>query len=67
MQKISKSTTIEELIEIEPKAVSYLLDKGIACLICGEPYWGTLEELVIKKGYSRDDLEKIVDDINKLS
>jgi len=66
MQEITKNTYIEELVEIKPLAVSYLLDKGIACLVCGEPFWGTLEELVLKKGYKEEDLEQFVKDINSL-
>jgi len=66
MEKITKSTYIEELLEIKPQAVSYFLDKGIACLVCGEPFWGTIEELVLKKGFSKEQLEQFVEELNRL-
>lgn len=66
METITKSTYIEEILEIKPQAVSFLLDKGIACLVCGEPYWGTIEELVLKKGYSEEELEQFIEELNRL-
>jgi hypothetical protein len=66
MEQITKNTYVEELLEIKPLAVSYFLDKGIACLVCGEPFWGTIEELVLKKGYSQEQLEQFVEELNRL-
>jgi len=42
-QKITKDIYIEDLVELFPSAVTYLMEKGIRCLQCGEPIWGTLE------------------------
>ncbi len=66
MEQITKNTYVEELLETKPLAVSYFLDKGIACLVCGEPFWGTIEELVLKKGYSQEQLEQFVEELNRL-
>lgn len=63
---ITKEITIEELIVIKPDAVRYLMDKGIRCLICGEPAWGTLESVAREKGFSDKDIEKFVEELNKL-
>jgi len=63
---ITKEITIEELVTILPESVSYLMQKGIRALICGEPIWGTLEEVVIAKGYSLADLKKMVEELNQL-
>ncbi|NIR53173.1 DUF1858 domain-containing protein, partial [candidate division KSB1 bacterium] len=41
---IRKDTTIEELVRAHPESVRYLMEKGIKCIACGEPIWGTLEE-----------------------
>lgn len=65
-KKITKDITIEELITVKPEAVRYLMDKGIRCLVCGEPIWGTLESASKEKGYSEIDIEKFVEDLNKL-
>jgi hypothetical protein len=29
--------------------VGFLADRGIVCIRCGEPYWGTLRELATTK------------------
>ncbi|ROL59757.1 DUF1858 domain-containing protein [Bacteroidetes/Chlorobi group bacterium MS-B_bin-24] len=63
---ITKEITIEELVTVLPESVSYLMKKGIRALICGEPIWGTLEEIVLAKGYTPEDLDKIVDELNQL-
>ncbi|NPV12562.1 MAG: DUF1858 domain-containing protein [Ignavibacteria bacterium] len=63
---ITKEITIEELVVLKPEAVKYLMDKGIRCLVCGEPIWGTLESASKEKGYSDADIEKFVEDLNKL-
>jgi hypothetical protein len=63
---ITKEMTIEELVVIKPEAVTYLMNKGIRCLVCGEPIWGTLESASKEKGYSDSDIEKFVDDLNRL-
>lgn len=57
---------VEELIEIIPESVDFLRQKGIVCVLCGEAVWGTLEELAIEKGFSKDDIQQIVNEINSL-
>lgn len=64
--KINKDTTIEELVSILPESVSFLMEKGIRPLICGEPIWGTIEEVVLAKGYTSEELEKMLLDLNKM-
>jgi hypothetical protein len=63
---ITKNITIEDLVTIKPKAVSYLMKEGIKCLVCGEPIWGTLEEAAKKKGFTDGDIERFVNDLNNL-
>jgi hypothetical protein len=64
--RIERTTTIEELTEILPESVTYLMEKGIRCLICGEPIWGTIEEVVLGKNFSEDELQLILKDLNIL-
>lgn len=64
---ISKSITIEDLLEQVRGAVSYLSKHGIRCIRCGEPIWGTLEEAAKEKGFAEDDIQRFVDDLNKLA
>ena len=64
---ITKSIAIEDLLDQVRGTVSYLADHGIMCIRCGEPIWGTLEEAAKEKGFSDDDIQKFVDDLNKLA
>lgn len=63
---INKQTSIEDLINIKDDAVAYLMKKGIRCLRCGEPIWGTLESASKEKGFSDKDIDKFVEEINQL-
>ena len=63
---VTKDIEIEELIEQVPAAVSYLSKKGIRCIMCGEPIWGTLEEAAKEKGFSDKEIETFVREINDL-
>ncbi len=63
---ITKETTIEELVTILPESVSYLMEHGIRALICGEPIWGTVEEIILSKGFSQEQLDKMLKELNEL-
>jgi len=64
---IAKDILIEELIRELPAAVGYLMDKGVKCIACGEPIWGTLENAAREKGFSEEQIDNIVAKINLLS
>lgn len=63
---ITKDIEIEDLIEQVPAAVSYLSKKGIRCIMCGEPIWGTLEEAAKEKNFSDEEIGIFVQEINAL-
>lgn len=63
---ITKEITIEDLIEDYPQSVKYLSEKGIRCIKCGEPIWGTLEEACIEKKFTQDDIAVFVKELNEL-
>lgn len=58
---ITKDTIIEDLVEEYPELIVPLREYGIVCIACGEPVWGTLGELMDKKGLKNQDeiLEKM--------
>lgn len=58
---------IEELVENYPFSVRYLMEKGIRCIMCGEPIWGTLEEAALEKSFSRTEIDQFVSELNELS
>ncbi len=63
---ITKNISIEDLVTLKPKSVSYLMKEGIKCLACGEPVWGTLEEAAKSKGFNDKEIERFVNDLNNL-
>jgi hypothetical protein len=65
-QKITKDIEIEDLVRIIPNSVVYLMEKGIRCLRCGEPIWGSLESAAKEKGFSDKEIVNFVNDLNKL-
>lgn len=64
--EVTGDTLIEDLVEEIPKAIDYLKDKGIRCIRCGEPIWGTLEEAAREKGFSKEDVRQFVEEINQI-
>jgi methionine synthase II (cobalamin-independent) len=64
--EVTKDISIEDLVNLKVDSVRYLADKGIKCIACGEPIWGTLEGAAREKGFTDNDIERFVDDLNKL-
>lgn len=63
---IHKDILIEDLVTTIPESVSYLMQKGIKCIACGEPIWGTLAEAAKEKGFSDNEIEKVVSELNRI-
>jgi len=61
---IDKNIYIEDLAQDHPEVIGPLSEMGIVCIACGEPVWGTLEELVNKK--ELNNIDDIVNKINKI-
>jgi methionine synthase II (cobalamin-independent) len=66
MNKITKDIYIEELVDILPDSVQYLMEEGIKCIACGEPIWGTLEEAAKEKGFDNSQITKFENDLTQL-
>ncbi len=64
--EITKDIIIEDLVELVPASVKYMMEQGIRCIVCGEPIWGTLEEAAIQKGFSDTEIEKFITDLQTL-
>jgi hypothetical protein len=58
--KIHEDIWIEELVDLLPESVGVLKEYGLPCIICGEPIWGTLQDLAKAKGISKDKLHEIL-------
>ncbi len=65
--KITRDMKIEQLIELKEDAVSYLFDKNIRCIRCGEPVWDTIEEAARKKDYTEAEIDQLIEELNQLT
>ena len=63
--ELNADLSVEELVEVYPKAIGFLADRGIVCIRCGEPYWGTLRDLAATKGLDGQ-IDAIVDDLRQV-
>jgi len=61
---ITKDIYIEDLVRAYPEVVGLLADKGLVCIRCGEPVWGTLEELALSK--EMDNIDTVVEELNRI-
>lgn len=64
---ISRQTTIEQLVDQKEDAVGYLFHKRIRCIRCGEPVWDSIEDAARKVGYSEEEIDELVKELNALS
>jgi len=65
--EITKDILIEELVNNYPFSVRYLMEKGIRCIMCGEPIWGTLEEAAQEKDFTDADIRSFVQEMRELA
>lgn len=62
---IDAGILIEDLIERYPEAVGFLVEHGLPCVVCGEPFWGSLTELARDKGWDDSRVEQLVREFNE--
>ena len=61
---IARDANVEELVNAYQGLVGLLIQEGLPCVICGEPFWGSLEDLALQKGWDDDRIDKLVDRLN---
>ncbi len=61
---VDKNIYIEDLVRDYPALVRPLADMGLICIRCGEPIWGTLGELMERKGVTNQ--ENIIQKLNAI-
>jgi hypothetical protein len=62
---ITKEMWVEEVLEKYPTAQEFLSKKNIVCVMCGEPVWGSLEELMQDKDFSDEEIDTIIEELNE--
>jgi len=70
IQKITKNTLIAEILAENPKKSQLLseimIDFGIHCIGCGASAFETLEQGVLGHGFSENDLNNLIKQINQV-
>lgn len=61
---ISKDSDIEDIVNDYPQLIRPLKEHGIACIVCGEPVWGTLEQIANSKNI--ENLDVIIEEMNRI-
>ncbi len=64
MALITKDMLIEEVVTKYPQTVQVFVKHAIPALVCGDPVWGTVEEVVTENG---GDLEAILKELNEVA
>ncbi|RLC48703.1 MAG: DUF1858 domain-containing protein [Candidatus Cloacimonadota bacterium] len=62
---ITKDMWIEEILDKYSDAQKFLSEHGIVCVMCGEPVWGSLQEQMEEKGFSKDEQDNLVKELNE--
>ena len=61
--QITKQIEIEDLVRNYPASIKFLAEKGIKCIACGEPIWGTLEEASKEKGFADTEIDSTINEL----
>jgi hypothetical protein len=61
---ITRETTLEEIVESKPQSVNFLANKGIRCIVCGEVIWGSIADIADSKGFSIEEINHLIDELN---
>lgn len=41
-----------------------MIEKGLPCMTCGEPFWGTFEDLARQSGKTEQEIDVLVEELN---
>jgi hypothetical protein len=61
---LTRDMPVEDLVQHYPELIGPLTHRRVVCLVCGEAFWGTLEELARSKGIT--DIDALVEELSEL-
>lgn len=59
--EIQRGISVEDLITAFPHSVAFMVEEGLPCFVCGEPTWGTFEEMARREGKSESEIDLLVE------
>ena len=62
MDRITKEMHIDQLLAQHPSLSKIFIEFGLPCLVCGEPFWGTVEELASQHNV---DITELLEKLNQ--
>ena len=62
---ITPDILMEDLVSDYPQVVPLLVRRGVVCIQCGEPVWGTLGEAIERAGL--EDREFMLNELDKMT
>lgn len=62
--EVTRETTIGDVIKAYPDVAPIIMDHGLHCVGCHVAYWETLEQGCRGHGFSDEEIDKLLDDIN---
>lgn len=63
--EITRDIAIEDLVTLVPASVTILRKHNLVCIICGEPIWGSLDDLATSKNIPEEELQQIIIEIHQ--
>ncbi len=62
---MTAESKVDEMVEQYPDTVKFLMARGLPCVVCGEPFWGTLGELCRQKKWTAEQIDALVREFNE--
>ena len=64
MKAATRTTSVEELLEVHPSAAGFLVHHRVVCFVCGEPVWGTIEDALRRSGKQESEIDGFMELLN---
>lgn len=61
--EITPNISIDDLIDHYPATTAFLIGRGLPCIVCGEPVWGSLKQLALDKNFTEEEIESLTADL----
>ncbi len=63
--EVKKNMTFAELLEKRPESMNYLFEAGLHCIGCHMSAYETIEQGCLAHGFSKKEIEKLIERINE--
>lgn len=64
---VSRHDLIADVVALYPEAAEVLMDFGVSCAGCDVSAYETLEEGILGHGFSEEEFEEVLQDLNEIA